>query len=261
MKLTIEGIKKRKNGEKIVMITAYDALFAKLMAPTADMILVGDSLSMSFGGARDTLGCTMDMMIYHTKAVCAGASESFVVTDMPFGSIATPQIALDNAMRVYKEAFADAVKIEGGVDKAPLIRHLCDHGIAVVGHIGLLPQNVRGEGGYKVKGRTPEGVASLIADAQAIEEAGVFCMVLEGVQADAARQVAQAVRVPVIGIGAGRDVDGQVLVFSDMLGFFEAFKPKFVRHYLNGADRVKEAFETYAKEVRSGAFPAKEESY
>lgn len=254
-KLTIGSIQKRKHGDPLVMITAYDALFARLLSESADILLVGDSLNMSFGGNSDTLSATMEQMIYHTNAVCKGAPETFVITDMPFGSYTDEKTALENAIRVYRETPADAVKIEGGADKAALVRHLTSNGIAVCGHIGLLPQAFRAEGGYKVKGKSEEDALRLIEDARAIEEAGAFVLVIEGVKADVAARVAQSVAIPVIGIGAGNGVDGQVLVFSDMLGFYEPFVPKFVKQYMNGADAVKNAAKTYASEVQSRAFP------
>lgn len=260
-KLTIGSIQKRKGNAPLVMITAYDALFARLFAESADILLVGDSLNMSFGGNPDTLSATMDQMIYHTSAVCKGSPDTFVITDMPFGSDIDPTTALSNAIRVYRETPADAVKIEGGADKAPLIRHLSANGIAVCGHIGLLPQAVRAEGGYKVKGKSEEDALRLIEDARAVEAAGAFCMVIEGVKADVAARVAQSVSIPVIGIGAGSGVDGQVLVFSDMLGLYEPFVPKFVKQYMNGAAAVKEAVKTYADEVQSRTFPDENHIY
>jgi len=240
-KMTITSIQKSKGVKPLVMITAYDALFAKLLEQSSDMILVGDSL--------------------HTKAVCLGAPNSFVVCDMPFGTYTSKEKALENSIKVFQETKADCVKIEGGQDKAHIVAHLVDNGIAVCGHIGLLPQSVRGEGGYKVKGKTDEERASLISDAKAIESAGAFCMVIEGVKADVAKEVAQSVSIPVIGIGAGVDVDGQVLVFSDMLGLFEEFTPKFVKKYMDGASLVKEAFATYSDEVRAKKFPTEEYIY
>ena len=260
-KLSITKIKKAKGDRPLTMITAYDALFAKLFDPIADIILVGDSLNMSFGGKKDTLSTTLEQMIYHTQAVCNGAENSFVITDMPFGSYPTAEKALENATKVFQESPADAVKIEGGEDKAPIVKYLVDNGIAVCGHIGLLPQSVRGEGGYKVKGRTDSEATQLIADAKAVEKAGAFCIVIEGVKADVATLVAQAVTVPVIGIGAGNGVDGQVLVFSDMLGLFETFTPKFVKKYLNGADLVKEAVQNYKDEVEARSFPDEIHTY
>lgn len=260
-KLTINAIKKAKGNKPLMMITAYDALFASLFDESADMILVGDSLNMSFAGKNDTLSATLDQMIYHTNAVCNGAKNSFIICDMPFGTYTDKKLALKNATKVFQTTSADCVKIEGGADKAHIIAHLVDNGIAVCGHIGLLPQSVRGDGGYKVKGKNETEIQQLLVDAKAIESAGVFCMVIEGVKAEVATQIAQSVEIPVIGIGAGNGVDGQVLVFSDMLGFFEAFKPKFVKRYLNGATQVKEAVKLYKDEVQTRVFPSEEYTY
>ena len=254
-KMTITSIKKAKGERPLVMITAYDALFATLVEESSDIILVGDSLNMSFAGKDDTLSATMDQMIYHTNAVCRGAKNSFVICDMPFGTYIDKKTALKNSIKVFQETSADSVKIEGGADKANIVKHLTDNGIAVCGHIGLLPQSVRSEGGYKVKGKTEDEARSLIADAKAIEEAGAFCIVIEGVKAEVATSVAKALKVPVIGIGAGNGVDGQVLVFSDMLGLFEAFTPKFVKKYMDGASLVRSAIKEYASEVDSHEFP------
>lgn len=260
-KHTINSIKKQKGKEPLVMITAYDALFAKLIEPYADMILVGDSLNMSFLGEKDTLSANIEQMIYHTKAVCNGAKNSFIVCDMPFGSYATKEEALKNSIKIFKNTYADAVKIEGGKDRACMIEYLTKNGIAVVGHIGLLPQSVRGEGGYKVKGKNNEEIESLIEDAKAIEEAGAFCIVIEGVKSEAAQIVTESIEIPTIGIGAGRDTDGQVLVWSDMLGFFEDFKPKFVKRYLDGARLTKEALNRFKEDVKSRKFPDENHSY
>ncbi len=260
-KMTISSIQKTKNVRPLVMITAYDALFAKLLESSADMILVGDSLNMTFGGKSDTLSATMEQMIYHTNAVCMGAKNSFVVCDMPFGTYINKDEALKNSIKVFQQTPADCVKIEGGEDKAHIIKYLCDNGIAVCGHIGLLPQSVRSEGGYKVKGKTSQEQLQLIEDARAVEEAGAFCMVIEGVKAKVAAEVAKSVDIPVIGIGAGVEVDGQVLVFSDMLGLYEEFTPKFVKKYLNGATLVKDAVKKYAQEVDLKAFPTEEHTY
>jgi len=260
-KLTINAIKKAKNQRLLTMITAYDALFATLLQDSADILLVGDSLNMSFNGKPDTLSTTLEQMIYHTNAVCNGAKNTFVICDMPFGTYNNERQALKNAIRVYQESPADAVKIEGGKDKAPLIQTLTDNGIAVCGHIGLLPQSVRGEGGYIVRGKTPQDIESLIEDAEAIEKAGAFAIVIEGVKSEAAQVVSKAVDIPIIGIGAGTEVDGQVLVFSDMLGLFEAFTPKFVKKYMDGASLVKDALATYADEVQKREFPTEEYTY
>ena len=260
-KMTLTSIKKTKGVRPLVMITAYDALFARLAEESADMILVGDSLNMTFAGKNDTLSATLDQMIYHTNAVCMGAKKSFVVCDMPFGTYTNKNEALKNAIKVFRETPADCVKIEGGREKADIVRYLCDNGIAVCGHIGLLPQAFRSEGGYKVKGKTDQEQLRLIEDARAIEEAGAFCMVIEGVKAKVAAEISKCVDIPVIGIGAGADVDGQVLVFSDMLGLYEEFTPKFVKKYLNGALLVKNAIKEYADEVKSKTFPKEEHTY
>lgn len=260
-KMTISSIQKSKGLSPLVMITAYDALFASLFEESCDIILVGDSLNMSFAGKSDTLSATMDQMIYHTKAVCNGAKNTFIVCDMPFGTYTNEADALNNSIRVFQETEADCVKIEGGHDKAHIVKHLTSNGIAVCGHIGLLPQSVRSEGGYKVKGKTNAECLSLIDDARAIEDAGAFCMVIEGVKAEVAQEVAKSVDIPVIGIGAGANVDGQVLVFSDMLGLFEAFTPKFVKKYMDGASLVKDAVKGYADEVKVRDFPKAEHTY
>jgi len=260
-KMTISSIQKAKNVKPLVMITAYDALFASLFEESADMILVGDSLNMSFAGKEDTLSSTLEQMIYHTNAVCMGAKNSFVICDMPFGTYTSNKEALKNATKVFQETSADCVKIEGGKSKADIVKHLTANGIAVCGHIGLLPQSVRGEGGYKVKGKTEDEAKSLIKDAKAIEKAGAFCIVIEGVKADVATAVSNAVNVPVIGIGAGNGVDGQVLVFSDMLGLFEEFTPKFVKKYMDGASLVRNAVKSYCDEVVSREFPQEIHTY
>jgi len=258
MKNTLNKLYKK---EKLTMITAYDALFAKIFDDIVDIILVGDSLNMSFFGENDTLSATIEQMIYHTKAVCNGAKKAYIVCDMPFGSYKTPEEALDNAVKIYKETKADAVKLEGGAEKAKTIKLLSDNAIAVVGHIGLMPQFSRSEGGYKVKGKDEFSKQKLIEDAKAIEEAGAVMLVIEGVKEEVAKEITEIVKIPTIGIGAGRYTTGQVLVWSDMLGFFEEFKPKFVRRYLNGAEVVKEAVKKYVEDVRSGSFPSEGEIY
>ena len=261
MKQTISSIKNAKSKRKLTMITAYDALFAKLFDDEVDFILVGDSLNMSFLGKPDTLSATLEQMIYHTNAVCNGAPNTFVICDMPFGTYLNEKQALKNATKVFKQTNASAVKIEGGKERANIIKTLTKNSIAVVGHIGLMPQNFRSEGGYKVKGKDEQNIKNLIEDAKAVEEAGAFCMVVEGVKEEAAKEITKAVNIPVIGIGAGIKVDGQVLVWSDMLGFFEEFKPKFVRQYLNGASLVKDAIKQYKNDVENLQFPNEEEKY
>jgi len=260
-KQTISSIINAKGNKKLSMITAYDALFAKLFDNEVDFILVGDSLNMSFGGNDDTLNISLENMIYHTKAVCNGAKNTFIICDMPFGTYIDKDTAFKNAMKVYQETSADAVKIEGGVSKAHIVKHLTENSIAVVGHIGLMPQNVRSEGGYKIKGKNAQNIQELIEDAKAIEKAGAFCIVLEGVKPEAAKQITEAVNVPIIGIGAGLDVDGQVLVWSDMLGFFDEFQPKFVRQYLDGANKVRQSVREYVQDINDKKFPSEHEIY
>lgn len=261
MKQTIGSILKAKNNRKLTMITAYDALFARLFDDQVDFILVGDSLNMSFAGKKDTISATLEQMIYHTNAVCAGAKNTFVICDMPFGTYTDSKTALKNAIKVFRETSADAIKIEGGKHKAHIIKDLVDNSIAVVGHIGLLPQNFRSEGGYKVKGKDDANIQSLIDDAKAVEEAGAFCIVVEGVKEEAGEAISKSVNIPIVGIGAGAKVDGQVLVWSDMFGFFDEFKPKFVRQYIDGANLVKKAVAEYKNDVESLNFPNENEKY
>ncbi len=258
MKNTLSRLYKK---DKLTMITAYDALFAKIFDDIVDIILVGDSLNMSFFGESDTLSATLEQMIYHTKAVCNGAKKAYIVTDMPFGTYNTPQKALESAIKIYKETKADAVKLEGGAEKADTIKLLTDNAIAVVGHIGLMPQFSRSEGGYKVKGKDEFEKEKLLNDAKAIEEAGAVMLVIEGVKEEVAKEITESVSIPTIGIGAGRYTKGQVLVWSDMLGFFNEFKPKFVRRYLNGAEIVKSAVRKFKDDIISGKFPDEEEIY
>jgi 3-methyl-2-oxobutanoate hydroxymethyltransferase len=260
-KVTLSTIAKMKGQEQITMITAYDALFAKLFNGSVDMILVGDSLNMSFLGKEDTLSATMEQMIYHTKAVCNGASLPLIVLDMPFGSYTNEKEAVKNATRAYQETNAQAVKIEGGKERANIIKALTDNSIAVLGHIGLMPQFLRSDGGYKIRGKDKTDIDNLIEDARALESAGAFAIVVEGVKSDAAKAITDAINIPTIGIGAGLDTDGQVLVWSDMFGFFEDFKPKFVKQYLNGAELIRGSLESYTKEVKNREFPSREFIY
>lgn len=243
------------------MITAYDALFARIFDNEVDFILVGDSLNMSFAGKNDTLSATLEQMIYHTDAVCNGAPNTFVICDMPFGTYTNELDAIKNATKVFQETDASAVKIEGGLERANIIRALTQNSIAVVGHIGLMPQNFRSEGGYKIKGKDDDNIQRLIEDAKAVEAAGAFCIVIEGVKEKAAKAITQAINIPTIGIGAGLDVDGQVLVWSDMLGFLQGNYPKFVRKYLDGTKIVKDAVVRYRNDVENLHFPSDDEKY
>ena len=258
---TITTISNKKNKEKITMITAYDALFAKIFDGEVDMILVGDSLHMSFFGAKDTLGISLEAMIYHTKAVCNATKQSLVVCDMPFGSTATPQNALESAISIYKNTDAHAVKLEIGKEGLETIRLLVENGIAVMAHIGLKPQFVRSHGGYKIQGKSEQDTQTLIALAKDIEKSGAFSILLEGVVAKSAESIAKSVKIPVIGIGSGVNVDGQVLVWSDAFGFFEEFQPKFVRRYLQGAYLIRDALREFVKDVKDSRFPNSNESY
>ncbi|MCH5323460.1 MAG: 3-methyl-2-oxobutanoate hydroxymethyltransferase [Helicobacter sp.] len=260
-KITLSQIQKKKNQEKITMITAYDALFAKIFDGEVDMILVGDSLEMSFFGAKDTLGATLEQMIYHTQAVCNGAKKSLIVCDIPFGSNLDSQTMLQNATRIYKETEAQAIKIEGGREIAPTINLLNQKGIATLAHIGLKPQFARMEGGYKIQGKEEKQAQSLLQDALELQDAGAFCLLLEGIKAEVAETITQKVKIPTIGIGSGVGVDGQVLVWSDAFGFFEDFKPKFVRHYLKGANLIRDALKNYVQDVKTSKFPSLDESY
>jgi 3-methyl-2-oxobutanoate hydroxymethyltransferase len=260
-KVTVRTIQKMKGRKPVTMVTAYDALFAGLFDGETEMILVGDSLVMSFFGEADTLSATMDQMIYHTRAVCKGAKLALSVFDMPFGSYQTREQALENAVRVYRETCASAVKIEGGRERADIVRHLSGNGIAVMAHIGLMPQFVRAEGGYRIRGKNTEDAIRLLEDAKILEEAGAFSLLLEGMDAEVASKITRAVSIPTIGIGAGNGTDGQVLVWSDMFGFFEDFRPKFVKRYLEGADLIREGLRRYRDEVRNRIFPDDEYSY
>ena len=258
---TITSIKKSKSKTPLTMITAYDALFASLFDKKIDIILVGDSLNMSFNAKPDTLSATLDIMIYHTKAVCAGAKDTFIVCDMPFGTYTDEKMALINASRVYRETGAHAVKIEGGKHRAHIIKELTSNSIAVMGHIGLMPQFVRSEGGYKIRGKDEQDIKKLIEDAKAVEKAGAFCMVIEGVKSEVAKEITQSINIPTIGIGSGVYTDGQVLVWSDVFGFFNEFKPKFVKRYLDGTKLIDDALQRYTQDVKNRVFPAKEHTY
>ena len=260
-KVTLTTIAKMKGVEPITMVTAYDALFAKLFDGNVDMILVGDSLNMSFLGKEDTLSATMEQMIYHTQAVCNGATLPLIVLDMPFGSYTNEADAVKNATRAYQETNAQAVKIEGGKERANIVKALTDNSIAVLGHIGLMPQFLRSDGGYKIRGKDKTDIASLVEDAKALEASGAFAIVVEGVKSEASKAITDAITIPTIGIGAGVDTDGQVLVWSDMFGFFEEFKPKFVKKYCDGAGLIREHLDNYTSDVKNREFPSKEFTY
>lgn len=263
MKKTIPDFEKMKQaGEKISMLTAYDYPSAQLVEEAGvDTILVGDSLGMVVLGYDSTVPVTVEEMIHHTKAVRRGAAQTFVAADMPFMSYATIDSALINAGRLIKEGGADAVKLEGGIDIVPIVQSLTRAGIPVVGHIGLTPQTANQLGGFKVQGRDLESATQLVKDGQAIEQAGAFLLVLEAIPRQVAKQVSGALRIPTIGIGAGAECDGQVLVFHDILGLFKRFTPKFVKQYAELRSDCVNAIQQYHSEVKTGLFPSEEHTF
>ena len=256
-------LKKKREGEKITMLTAYDYPTAKLLDQAGiDAILVGDSLGMVIQGNESTLPVTVEEMIYHVKAVRRGVKRAMIIADMPFLSYqVSREEAIYNAGLMLKEGGADAVKLEGGERVADLVEELVSIGIPVMGHIGLTPQSVNVFGGYRVQGRTEEDIARLKNDALALEEAGVFSIVLESVPVEVAKDITESLSVPTIGIGAGPYTDGQVLVFHDYLGIFEDIKPRFVKRYRELGKEIIEATQEYIEEVKSGKFPAPEHSF
>jgi 3-methyl-2-oxobutanoate hydroxymethyltransferase len=262
-KVTTRIFRQMKSQEKIAVLTAYDYLVAQLLDEAGiDAILVGDSAGMVFSGYETTLSVTMDEMIYHTKAVRRGVKRALLIGDMPFLSYQiSPEDAAANAGRFLQEAKAEAVKIEGGREMVETISKLTGFGIPVMGHLGLTPQSIHQFGGYRIRGKSPETAQRLIQDAQAIEEAGCFSLVLEKVPSDLAREITQRIKIPTIGIGAGPHCDGQVLVVHDMLGLFEKFQPKFVRRYAQLAEQMRSAFQAYIQDVKGGKFPGPQESY
>jgi 3-methyl-2-oxobutanoate hydroxymethyltransferase len=248
---------------KIAMITAYDYPTA-LLADKAgmDLILVGDSLAMVVLGYESTVPVTMEEMLHHAKAVRRGAKEAVLVGDMPFGSYQEgPQQAIHNAVRFLKEAGMDAVKLEGGVNQAEVAHALVKNGIPVMGHIGLLPQLVSATGGFKVQGRDTQGAQRLIDDAKALEEAGCFSIVLEAIPDRLAGLITRSIKIPTIGIGAGPECDGQVLVMHDLIGLFDRFTPRFVKKYADAASIIEEALTQYRHDVQTGEFPGPEHSF
>jgi len=260
---THELLAMKERGERIVVLTCYDALFARLLdASGVDVLLVGDSVNQVLAGAETTLSATLEQMIYHTKIVRRGAVRALVVCDMPFLTYqVTPQEAIRNCGRVMQETACHAVKLEGGAPMAETVRALVDIGIPVMGHLGLTPQSVHALGGYRVQGRDEKTAERLKADAKALEEAGAFAIVLELVPAPLASQITKSLSIPTIGIGAGPACDGQVLVLPDMLGLNDRFTAKFVKRYAALAEDVREAVKLYTAEVREGRYPGPEHSF
>lgn len=264
MKNTVLTFKKAKEeGKKISMLTAYDYSTASLIDEAGiNGILVGDSLGNVMLGYEDTVSVTMEDMIHHGAAVARGAKNAMVVIDMPFMSYQTSVYdAVVNAGRLMKEGRANAVKLEGGVEVKEQIKAIVDAGIPVMAHIGLTPQSINAFGGHRVQGKTEAAAKKLLEDAKAVEEAGAFSVVIEGVPAALAKIVTERSGIPTIGIGAGKDCDGQILVYQDMLGMYSDFTPKFVKKFTNVGEVMKNAFKSYIEEVDAGTFPAKENCY
>jgi 3-methyl-2-oxobutanoate hydroxymethyltransferase len=260
---TISLLEMKQKGERIVALTCYDALFARLLdASGVDILLVGDSLNQVLAGAPSTLSATLDQMIYHTTMVRRGTERAMVICDMPFLSYqVSPDDAVRNCGRAMKETGCNAVKIEGGQAMAATVRRLVDVGIPVLGHIGLTPQSVHALGGYRVQGREDAAAERLRTDAAALEDAGAFAVVLELIPAPLASQITKALTVPTIGIGAGPACDGQVLVLHDMLGLNDRFSAKFVKKYAAMAEDVREATRLFSAEVREGRYPGPDHSF
>ena len=263
-KVTIPQLKERtESGRKIRMVTAYDYPTALLVDRSeVELILVGDSLGMVVLGYDGTVPVTMDEMVHHIKPVVRGARNTLIVGDMPFMSYnVSIEKAIENAGRLMKEGGADCVKLEGGLPVVPVVRALVDAGIPVMGHIGLTPQTASQLGGFKVQGKDEAAAQRMLVEAQKMEEAGAFSIVLEAIPAPLAKLITAKIGIPTIGIGAGPDCDGQVLVIHDMIGLFDRFVPKFVKKYANVSEDIVSALNTYAKDVETGAFPGPEHCF
>jgi 3-methyl-2-oxobutanoate hydroxymethyltransferase len=269
-KITVPDLMQRKtlaaansSNKKITCLTAYDYPTARLMDEAGvDIVLVGDSVAMVALGYDSTLPLTLDEALHHTKAVRRGVQRALVVADMPYGSYhGELNEALRNAIRFVKEAGAEAVKVEGGERRLELIARLTEAEIPVMGHVGLTPQSVNALGGYRVQGKTPGTAEQLLRDAQSVEAAGAFAIVLEAIPRELAAEITRAVRIPTIGIGAGPDCDGQVLVLHDMLGLTFQDAPKFARRYANVGEIISNAVQEYCADVQNGSFPTDAESY
>ncbi len=256
-------LEKKQRGEKIAMITAYDYTMGRIVDSAGmDVVLVGDSASNVMAGHETTLPITLDQMIYHAQSVVRAVKKAMVVVDLPFGSYqGNSKEALHSAIRIMKESGADAVKIEGGEEVLESVQRILCAGIPVMGHLGLTPQAINKFGTYTVRAREEAEAEKLVKDAHLLEEVGCFAIVLEKIPAVLGRQVASELKIPLIGIGAGNGVDGQVLVMHDMLGLSQEFSPRFLRRYANLYDVAKQAFERYVSDVKSGDFPNEKEQY
>lgn len=263
-KVTTDTLRKMKQkGEKISMLTAYDFTTAKMVdAGGVDTILVGDSAANVMAGYSTTLPITLDQMIYHAQSVVRGVKRAFVIIDLPFGTYqSNPEKALESAIRIMKETDAHAIKLEGGAEVADSIKKIVDAGIPVMGHLGLTPQSINQFGGYGLRAKEEAEAEKLLSDAQLLEKIGCFGLVLEKIPATLAKKVTEQLSIPTIGIGAGADCDGQVLVYHDMVGMNEGFAPKFLRKYLNLYTEITNAVAEYVADVKSQSFPNEKESY
>jgi 3-methyl-2-oxobutanoate hydroxymethyltransferase len=260
-RITAPRIRARKGREPIVALTAYTAPMAELLDEVCDLILVGDSVGMVLHGLPNTVGVTLEMMILHGQAVMRGSRRALIAVDMPFGTYeASPEQAYGNAARILKETGAGAVKVESGPHVAETIAYLTARGVPVIGHVGLRPQSVLTDGGFRAKGKLETEQAEVLAEAAAAAEAGAFCVVVEGVAEPLAREITRLLDVPTIGIGASAGCDGQILVTEDMLGLFD-WTPKFVRRYGDLRGEIARSVRAYAADVRAGTFPAAAETY
>jgi 3-methyl-2-oxobutanoate hydroxymethyltransferase len=254
----------KHRGEKIAMLTAYDYTMASILddVPDIDVVLVGDSASNVMAGHETTLPMTLDQMIYHAQSVARGIQNPLIVVDLPFGSYqGNSKEALHSAIRIMKESSADAVKLEGGSEIVESVRRILSAGIPVMGHLGLMPQSIHKYGTFAVRAREESEAEKLMSDAFLLEEEGVFALILEKIPAELGTRVAKSIQIPVIGIGAGGGVDGQVLVSHDMLGLNTEFSPRFLRRYANLREEMLKAFTNYTKDVKSGDFPNDKEQY
>lgn len=257
-RLTVRDIAARKNGTPLVVLTCYTAPMARILDAHVDILLVGDSLGMVVYGMPSTQAVQLDMMINHGRAVASHAQHAFVVVDMPFGTYEkNKEQALESCKCVMKETGCHAVKLEGGCEMAPTIKHLVEQGIPVMGHVGLMPQRVSTPDGFRTKGRTQDEAEAILADAKAVADAGAFALVIEAVKEEVARHITAQIKIPTIGIGASSACDGQVLVIDDMLGMMER-TPGFVKKYAKLSDAIAEAAKTYASEVKTRKFPSAE---
>lgn len=263
-KVTVTTVRSWKHTDhKIAVLTAYDATFGKLLDEAGiDIILVGDSAGNVIAGYETTLPVTMEQMLFHVASVKRGASRALIVADMPFGSYQPSlETGITNAVRFMKETEADAVKLEGGRRVSELVQRLTDHGIPVMGHLGLTPQSIRQFGGYQTQATSREAARQLLEDARILEEAGAFSIVLEKIPTKLAQEITTTLNIPTIGIGAGSGCDGQVLVVYDMLGIFDEFRPRFVRRYAELGSEIRSAVSRYIQDVQEGRFPDTDESY